>query len=165
VPAATVVCGIGAIPNVEWLAGSGIEMAAGVRTDARCATNIPGVVAVGDCACAHNPFAGDALRLEHWTNALRQPEIAAATLLGRQSTTRPTPPYFWSDQYGIRLQFAGHHRPGDTVEVVEGDPTEHSFTAVYRREERPVAVLSLNQPKPFGRLRRQLAASEPETVR
>jgi 3-phenylpropionate/trans-cinnamate dioxygenase ferredoxin reductase subunit len=164
-PAATVVCGIGAIPNVEWLGGSGIEISDGVRTDARCATNIPGVVAVGDCASAHNPFAGEAVRLEHWTNALQQPEIAAATLLGRPAATRPAPPYFWSDQYGVRLQFAGHRRPGDTVEVVEGDPAERSFVAVYRRAGRPVAVLSLNQPKLFGRLRRQLAAPEPEVVR
>jgi NADPH-dependent 2,4-dienoyl-CoA reductase/sulfur reductase-like enzyme len=164
-PAATVVCGIGAIPNIEWLAGSGIEINEGVRTDARCATNIPGVVAVGDCASAHNPFAGEAVRLEHWTNAFQQPAIAAATLLGRPATTRPAPPYFWSDQYGVRLQFAGHRRPGDTVEVVEGDPDARSFVAVYRRAGRPVAVLSLNQPKLFGRLRRQLAAPEPEAVR
>jgi len=164
-PAATVVCGIGATPNIEWLAGSGIEISAGVRTDARCATNIPGVVAVGDCAAAHNPFAGEALRLEHWTNALQQPAIAAATLLGCPGPTRHVPPYFWSDQYGVRLQFAGHRRPGDTVEVVDGDPAARSFVAVYRRAGRPVAVLSLNQPKLFGRLRRQLATPEPEVVR
>jgi NADPH-dependent 2,4-dienoyl-CoA reductase/sulfur reductase-like enzyme len=164
-PAATVVCGIGAVPNVEWLAGSGVEVGAGVRTDARCATNIPGVVAVGDCAWAHNPFAGEALRLEHWTNALQQPAIAAATLLGRPADTRATPPYFWSDQYGVRLQFAGHRRPGDTVEVVDGDPELRSFGAVYRRAGRPVAALALNQPRLFGRLRRQLVAPEPEVVR
>jgi 3-phenylpropionate/trans-cinnamate dioxygenase ferredoxin reductase component len=163
--AATVVCGIGATPNIEWLAGSGIGTGAGVRTDARCATSIPGVVAVGDCASAHNPFAGEALRLEHWTNALQQPAVAAATLLGRQADLRPAPPYFWSDQYGVRLQFAGHRRPGDTVEVVDGDPDSRSFCAVYRRAGRPVAVLALDRPKLFGRLRRQLVAPEPEVVR
>jgi 3-phenylpropionate/trans-cinnamate dioxygenase ferredoxin reductase component len=155
-PAATVVVGVGATPNVEWLAGSGVELGPGVRTDAWCATNVPGVVAVGDCASSHNPFAGEVMRLEHWTNALRQPEIAAATLLGQRPEGRPTPPYFWSDQYGVRLQFAGHHRPGDEVEVVAGDPATRSFVAVYRRGTRPVATLSLDQPKLFGRWRREL---------
>jgi 3-phenylpropionate/trans-cinnamate dioxygenase ferredoxin reductase component len=162
VPAATVVVGIGATPNVEWLTGSGIDLGPGVRTDSWCATSIPGVVAVGDCASAHNRFAGEVLRLEHWTNALQQPEIAAATLLGRQSDVRPAPPYFWSDQYGVRLQFAGHRRAGDAVEVIEGD--RESLLAVYRRGERLVAVLSLNQTKLFGRWRRQLAVPEPEVV-
>lgn len=163
-PAATIVVGVGATPNVEWLAGSGVEISAGVRTDAWCATNIEGVVAVGDCAVSHNRFAGTALRLEHWTNALRQPETAAATLLGRRADAPLAPPYFWSDQYGVRLQFAGHRRAGDTVEIVDGDPADRSFVAVYRRGERPVAVLSLNQPRLFGRWRRALAAVEPEVV-
>jgi NADPH-dependent 2,4-dienoyl-CoA reductase/sulfur reductase-like enzyme len=149
---------------VEWLAGSGIELGPGVRTDTWCATTIPGVVAVGDCASSYNRFAGEVLRLEHWTNALRQPEIAAATLLGHRVNVRQTPPYFWSDQYGVRLQFAGHRRAGDAVEVVAGEPDARSFTALYRRGERPVAVLSLNQPKLFGRLRRQLAVPESEVV-
>jgi NADPH-dependent 2,4-dienoyl-CoA reductase/sulfur reductase-like enzyme len=121
-------------------------------------------VAVGDCASSHNLFAGEVLRLEHWTNALRQPETAAATLLGRQADTRAEPPYFWSDQYGARLQFAGHHRPGDTVDLVHGDPGERSFVAVYRRGGRPVAVLSLDQPRLFGRWRRELAVPQPEVV-
>lgn len=163
-PATTVVVGVGAAPNVEWLTDSGLELGPGVRTDARCATNIPGVVAVGDCASSYNHYAGEVVRLEHWTNALQQPEIAAATLLGRPVDAPPTPPYFWSDQYGVRLQFAGHRRVGDAVELVEGDPSSRSFLAVYRRGERPVAVLSLNQPKLFGRWRRQLPVPEPEVV-
>jgi NADPH-dependent 2,4-dienoyl-CoA reductase/sulfur reductase-like enzyme len=163
-PAATVVVGVGATPNVEWLAGSGVELDPGVRTDAWCATGVPGVVAVGDCASSYHHFAGEVLRLEHWTNAMTQPEIAAATLLGRRAAPHQTPPYFWSDQYGVRLQFAGHRRAGDVVDVVDGDPAARSFAAVYRRGGRPAAVLCLNQPKLFGRLRRQLAVPEPEVV-
>lgn len=163
-PAATVVVGVGATPNVEWLAGSGVALGPGVRTDAGCATGVPGVVAVGDCASSYNRFAGAVVRLEHWTNALRQPETAVATLLGRQSSARQAAPYFWSDQYGVRLQFAGHRRAGDVVEIVDGDPDARSFAAVYRRGERQVAVLSLNQPKLFGRLRRELVVPEPEVV-
>ncbi|MCE7005012.1 FAD-dependent oxidoreductase [Kibdelosporangium philippinense] len=159
IPADIVVAGIGAIPNVEWLAGSGLVVDGGVVTDARCVTNIPQVVAVGDCASSFNDHAGAVIRLEHWTNALQQPKIAAASLLGRTSVhaARFSVPYFWSDQYGARLQFAGHRRDGDEVEVVEGS-VEGSFAAVYRRDSRPVAVLAVDQPRVFGRWRRELAS-------
>jgi NADPH-dependent 2,4-dienoyl-CoA reductase/sulfur reductase-like enzyme len=161
-PADVVVVGVGAVPNTEWLAGSGIELDRGVRTNARCATNLPSVVATGDCAVAHNPYAGAAVRLEHWTNALEQPAVAAATLLGHEPAAPPRAPYFWSDQYGVRLQFAGHRHDGDQVEIVDGDPATRRFTAVYRRAERPVAVFAMNQPKVFGRWRRELTAAIPE---
>lgn len=68
-------------------------------------------------------------------------------------------PYFWSDQYGCRLQFAGHRQEGDQVHIVEGHPAERRFVAVYRRGESPVAVFAMNQPKAFNRWRRQLAAA------
>jgi 3-phenylpropionate/trans-cinnamate dioxygenase ferredoxin reductase component len=166
-PADVVLVGIGSIPNTEWLAGSGI-LGAGVDGDLRAgvaiteggATNLPDVVATGDCAAAHSPFADRVVRYEHWTNALQHPALAVATLLGlpapKQSLTAGVP-YFWSDQYGMRLQFAGHYHHGDVVEIVEGDVAEHSFVAVYRREGRPVAVLGIGQPKVFGRWRKQLA--------
>jgi NADPH-dependent 2,4-dienoyl-CoA reductase/sulfur reductase-like enzyme len=162
-PADAVVVGVGAAPNVEWLAGSGLELANGVVTDAACATSIPGVVAVGDCAAAHNVHAGRSLRVEHWTNALDQPATAVATLLSGNGTRQPytAAPYFWSDQYGIRLQFAGHCESTDTVRVVEGDTDSRCFLAVYEREGRMVAVLAMNQPRSFTRLRRQLSAPIP----
>ena len=160
-PADLVVVGIGALPCVGWLAGSGLPVNGGVLTDERCATSAPGVVAVGDCASSRNRYAGGVLRLEHWTNAQRQPAIAAATLLGRDVAAKATVmvPYFWSDQYGCRLQFAGHRQEGDQVDVVEGRPAERRFVAVYRRGESPVAVFAMNQPKEFNRWRRQLIAS------
>jgi NADPH-dependent 2,4-dienoyl-CoA reductase/sulfur reductase-like enzyme len=162
-PADAVVVGVGAVPNVEWLAGSGLELANGVVTDAACATSIPGVVAVGDCAAAHNVHAGRTLRVEHWTNALDQPATAVATLLSGNGTRQPytAAPYFWSDQYGIRLQFAGHRESADTVRIVEGDTDSRCFLAVYEREGRMVAVLAMNQPRSFTRLRRQLSAPIP----
>jgi 3-phenylpropionate/trans-cinnamate dioxygenase ferredoxin reductase component len=166
-PADVVLVGIGSIPNTEWLVGSGIlgagpggDLAAGVAITEGGATNLPGVVATGDCAATHSRFAGRVIRYEHWTNALQHPALAAATLLGlpapRQQSTAGVP-YFWSDQYGLRLQFAGHYHPGDVVEIVEGDVATHNFVAVYRREGRPVAVLGIGQPKIFGRWRKQLA--------
>jgi NADPH-dependent 2,4-dienoyl-CoA reductase/sulfur reductase-like enzyme len=155
-----VVVGIGAVPCVDWLAGSGIEIDDGVLTDADCVTNVPNVLAVGDCARTYRLFTGAAQRLEHWTNAAQQPAIAAATLLGRSHSppAHHAVPYFWSDQYGSRLQFAGHRRDGVTVEIVDGDTESRAFAAVYRRDGRPVAVLAMNRPKPFTAWRRELAA-------
>ncbi|WP_430783362.1 NAD(P)/FAD-dependent oxidoreductase [Actinoplanes sp. G11-F43] len=155
-PADVVVAGIGALPNVEWLAGSGLDVSGGVLTDASGATSIPRVVATGDCA----RVAGGR-RSEHWTHALDHPAIAVAGLLDSRGPT-PREPYFWSDQYGVRIQFAGHREPGDSVRVIEGDPADRSFLALYERDGRPVAVLGLNQPKSFTRWRRQLRANSRE---
>ncbi|HJP79257.1 MAG TPA: FAD-dependent oxidoreductase [Pseudonocardiaceae bacterium] len=157
-----VVAGIGAVPAVDWLADSGLRLDNGVLTDADCATNLPGVVAVGDCAHSYRPHLAGIHRFEHWTNALQQPAIAAATLLGRsyQPPASHTVPYFWSDQYGLKLQFAGHRRDGDQVEVVERDTDSRSFLAVYRRDGRPVAVFAINRPRPFARWRRELATHD-----
>ena len=166
-PADVVLVGIGSIPNTEWLAGSGVlgagpdgDLAAGVAISDGGATSLPGVVATGDCAATHSRFADRVVRYEHWTNALQHPAVAVATLLGRPAPKQPVTagvPYFWSDQYGLRLQFAGHYHPGDEVEIVEGDVAVHNFVAVYRRAGRPVAVLGIGQPKIFGRWRKQLA--------
>ncbi|MCZ2811739.1 FAD-dependent oxidoreductase [Modestobacter sp. VKM Ac-2979] len=158
-PADVVVVGIGAIPNIEWLADSGVALGNGVLTDAHCGTSVPGVVAVGDCAAAWSASRERHVRVEHWTHALEQPATAVATLLG---TDRPAPtpvPYFWSDQYGARIQFAGSRREDDVVRVLEGRCADRSFLAVYERHGHPVAVLGMNQPRLFTRWRRQLRAA------
>ncbi|MCZ2818127.1 NAD(P)/FAD-dependent oxidoreductase [Modestobacter sp. VKM Ac-2984] len=160
-PADVVVVGIGAAPNIEWLARSGVALGNGVLTDARGATNIPGVVAVGDCAATWSVAAERHVRIEHWANALEQPATAVATLLGTGAPA-PTPvPYFWSDQYGARIQFAGSRRQGDDVRVLEGSCADHSFLVVYERDGQPVAVLAMNQPRLFTRWRRQLRTAVP----
>jgi NADPH-dependent 2,4-dienoyl-CoA reductase/sulfur reductase-like enzyme len=154
-----VVVGIGAVPNVEWLRDSPLEMVNGVVCDEGGATSIPNVVAVGDCAAWHDPTVGWPHRVEHWTGALERPAIAVATLLagGRHTGTPAKPPYFWSDQYGHRIQFAGIAHPGDETTFEVGNVRDASFLAVYRREGQPVAVLGVDQPKLFTRWRRQLA--------
>ena len=159
-PADVVLVGIGAQPNVEWLAGSGLEVAGGVLTDPSGATAVPEVVAVGDCAAAWSHATGGHRRVEHWTHALEVPTAAAATLLGTVAPPPPVP-YFWSDQYGARIQFAGSRRDGDEVRVVEGSLADRSFLAVYERAGEPVAVLGMNQPRLFTRWRRQLRAAVP----
>jgi NADPH-dependent 2,4-dienoyl-CoA reductase/sulfur reductase-like enzyme len=160
-PADVVVVGIGAVPNIEWLTDSGVALGNGVLTDARGATNIPGVVAVGDCAATWSVSAERHVRIEHWTNALEQPATAAATLLGTGQPASTPVPYFWSDQYGARIQFAGSRREGDVARVVEGSCADRSFLVVYERDGEPVAVLGMNQPRLFTRWRRQLRSAVP----
>jgi NADPH-dependent 2,4-dienoyl-CoA reductase/sulfur reductase-like enzyme len=158
-PADVVVVGVGAQPNVEWLAGSGVDLGNGVHCDSGGATSVPGVVAVGDCASWYDPLSGRHRRVEHWTGALERPAAAVATLLGRgASVGAPRPPYFWSDQYGARIQFAGAADLADEVSVEDGDVAERSFLAVYRRAGEPVAVLGVDRVRPFTRWRRQLDA-------
>ncbi|MCZ2860717.1 NAD(P)/FAD-dependent oxidoreductase [Blastococcus sp. VKM Ac-2987] len=158
-PADVVLVGIGATPNIEWLAHSGVALGNGVLTDARCVTNIPGVVAVGDCAAAWSAAAERHVRIEHWTHALEQPATAAAALLGTGGPTTTPVPYFWSDQYGARIQFAGSRRDGDVARVLEGSCADRSFLVVYERHGQPVAVLGMNQPRLFTRWRRQLRSA------
>jgi NADPH-dependent 2,4-dienoyl-CoA reductase/sulfur reductase-like enzyme len=155
-PADVVLVGIGAQPNVEWLAGSGLGLRGGIATDARGAASIPGVVAAGDCAAPWSETAGRHVRFEHWTGALEQPSAAVAALLGADAAASPGIPYFWSDQYGVRIQFAGTRGPDDKLRVVEGDVAARSFLAVYERDDAPVAVLGMNQSRLFARWRRQL---------
>jgi NADPH-dependent 2,4-dienoyl-CoA reductase/sulfur reductase-like enzyme len=163
-PCDVVVVGIGAAPNVEWLSGCGISLGNGVECDSEGRTTIPGVVAVGDCASWHDPRLGRAHRVEHWTGALERPATAVSALL-RGSADAPDPSrrtnahYFWSDQYDVRIQFAGHAAQADSVTVEEGSAESRSLLAVYRRGEAPVAVLAMNQPRLFGRWRRQLSSA------
>ena len=161
-PADVVLVAVGSTPDVDWLAGSGLDVDRGVRTDADGATGVPGIVATGDCTCRVEPAAGTVVRQEHWTNALHHPHRAVAALLGRPAPAPPVAaavPYFWSDQYGVRLQFAGHRRPGDEEHVVEGDPDDGAFVAEYRRDGELVALVAADSPRLFTRRRRELAAA------
>ncbi|MET8167326.1 FAD-dependent oxidoreductase [Streptomyces sp. NPDC005329] len=161
VPADIVVVGVGARPCVAWLEGSGVELDNGVKCGADGRTGLAGVVAVGDCANWYDPRAGAHRRVEHWTGARERPDAAVATLLagGAVRPAVPRPPYFWSDQYGVRIQFAGHAAGADSVTVEEGAVDERNVLAVYRRAGDPVAVLGMNQPRSFMRWRKQLAAA------
>ncbi|MGW4964467.1 NAD(P)/FAD-dependent oxidoreductase [Nonomuraea sp. NPDC004186] len=157
-PADVVVVGIGAVPAIDWLRGSGLDLGDGVLCDEAGGTSAPGIVAVGDCAAWFDPVQGRHHRIEHWTGARQRASVAAATLLSggtaRAEARRPT--YIWSDQFDVKIQFIGHAADADTVSVEEGDPAEHSFLAVYRQGDRPVAVLGVNQVRLFTRWRRQL---------
>ena len=157
-----VVVGIGAEPNVEWLAGSGVEVDGGVLCDAMGRTNVPGIVAVGDCAAWFDAAVDRHRRVEHWTGALERAALAVQALLDDDAPAQPLkPPYFWSDQHGVKIQFAGHSAGYDRLEIEAGDPQEHNFLAIYYREDVPVAVLGMNQPRLFTKWRRSLAVPAP----
>ncbi|MFE7171463.1 NAD(P)/FAD-dependent oxidoreductase [Streptomyces sp. NPDC057616] len=160
VPADIVVVGVGARPCVEWLEGSGVDLDNGVKCGADGRTSLAGVVAVGDCANWYDPRAGAHRRVEHWTGARERPDAAIATLLagGAVEPGVPRPPYFWSDQYGVKIQFAGHAAGADSVTVEEGTADDRNVLAVYRRAGVPVAVLGMNQPRLFMRWRKQIAS-------
>ncbi|WP_079079431.1 NAD(P)/FAD-dependent oxidoreductase [Streptomyces sp. DSM 15324] len=161
IPADIVVVGVGARPSVDWLDGSGIALDNGVKCGADGRTSLASVVAVGDCANWYDPRAGAHRRVEHWTGARERPDAAIATLLagGAVEPGVPKPPYFWSDQYGVKIQFAGHAAGADTVTVEQGTAGDRDVLAVYRRAGTPVAVLGMNQPRLFTRWRKQLAAA------
>ncbi|MBA4862806.1 FAD-dependent oxidoreductase [Streptomyces sp. PSKA54] len=161
IPADIVVVGVGARPCVEWLEGSGIVLDNGVKCGADGRTSLAGVVAVGDCANWYDPRAGLHRRVEHWTGARERPDAAIATLLagGAVEPGVPRPPYFWSDQYGVTIQFAGHAVGADSVTIEAGAADDRDVLAVYRRAGNPVAVLGMNQPRLFMRWRKQLAAT------
>ncbi|WP_369202273.1 NAD(P)/FAD-dependent oxidoreductase [Streptomyces sp. PU-14G] len=151
-PADVVLVGIGVRPATDWLTGSGLALDDGVVCDAGGVTARPAVVAVGDVART----AGQ--RSEHWTSAMESATVAARNLLaGTTVETHTALPYFWSDQYGIRLQLAGRRGPDDTVRLVEGAPEDRSFLAVYEHDGTTTAVLAANRPRPFARARRELA--------
>lgn len=162
VQAQLVVVGIGVTPNVAWLAGSGVAIGNGVECDATCASSVPNIVAAGDIARWPNAFAGERMRVEHWTHAVEQAAHAARRLLRGPEATEPfTPvPYFWSDQLGVKIQFAGHTRGGDDadeVRVVEGSEAERKLVALYGRKDRVVGVLALGKPARLVHYRKRIA--------
>jgi 3-phenylpropionate/trans-cinnamate dioxygenase ferredoxin reductase component len=161
VPAEVVVIGIGVRPNTDWLAGSKIPVLDGVLCDVGCVTRNPSVVAVGDVARVRQPGQEHGVRSEHWTAASAQPGAAVRNLLaGRTVADATSVPYFWSDQYGVRIQFAGEAHPEDEVVIVEGSEEDRCLVANYVRAGHVVGVLSLNQPRAFARAKRGLATPE-----
>ena len=157
-PADVVVAGVGAYPATDWLADSGVAVGNGVLCDQGGVTNVPGVVAVGDVA----RWSGQ--RHEHWTSAAEQSSVAVRNLLaGRTVAVHDRPGYFWSDQYGVRVQFVGETHLYDEVRYVDGTPEDRKFAAVYLRGDAVVGVVAMNNAKHFTRLRRQLGAATPST--
>ncbi|MER6957352.1 FAD-dependent oxidoreductase [Streptomyces sp. NPDC000618] len=162
-PAGAVVVGIGARPATSWLAGSGVELGAHreVVADAGLRTSVPDVYAVGDCASFPSGRYGERLLVHHWDNALQGPRTVAANIVGA-STDEPLAvydpvPYFWSEQFGRFVQYAGHHADADRT-LWRGDPSGPAWTVCWLREDRLVALLAVGRPRDLAQGRRLIEA-------
>ncbi|WP_309236145.1 FAD-dependent oxidoreductase [Streptomyces sp. CAI-24] len=156
---------LGAVPATGWLAGSGIEAAGGVPTDARLralfpdGSVVPGVVAAGDAARVPQPLAsGAAPALGHWSGAVEQGAAAARTLLlGETAPVFAEVPSFWSDVHGVRLRSVGLPALGDTVKVHECDREARRLEASYHLDGRLVGALTIGRTSRLAAYRRALA--------
>ena len=163
IPADLVLVGIGAAPATGWLDDSGVALASGVVCDSACAVRdtdgavIDRVVAAGDAARWYHPLFGADLRVEHWDNAAAQGKAAALRLLGETRPYAPVP-YFWTDQYDSKLQFAGLAHPGNEVTITEGSLAARSFVAAYGRGGVTVGAAVMNMPHRMAAYHRLIAA-------
>jgi NADPH-dependent 2,4-dienoyl-CoA reductase/sulfur reductase-like enzyme len=151
-----VLTGIGVRPETAWLEESGLALENGVVVDERLRTGRPGVLAVGDCAAWWSPRFGRRLRVEHWDTALNAPDVAAANLLGGERQYDAVP-YFWSEQFGRMVQYAGHHPVADSM-VWRGDPDSGGWAACWLSGDRLVAILTVDRPRDLLQGRRAIAA-------
>ena len=158
VPAEVCVVGIGAVPNTEWLHGSGLALDDGVVTDAHCHAG-HGVYAIGDVARFWNPLFGERMRLEHWSNAVEGARAAVDHLLNGDAAAQYTHvPSFWSDQFGVKLQGAGRPRGTDEVRFVAGAADADKFCAIFGRAGKLVGVLAASMPPLVIQYQKLLAA-------
>ncbi|MET8952855.1 NAD(P)/FAD-dependent oxidoreductase [Streptomyces sp. NPDC004393] len=159
VEADEILVAIGSLPNTGWLADSGLAVDDGVVCDEYCAA-APDVYAAGDVARWHNPLFGVSMRIEHRTNAAEQGMAAARNLLAAGPGRPFAPvPFFWSDQYELKIQAYGHLRGHDEIAVVEGALAERRFLAVYRTGDRVTGVVAAGMPPKAIRHWRQAIAS------
>jgi len=145
-PADIALVGIGVVPNKELAAEAGLRCEDGIVVDLHCATDDPAIFAAGDCTW-HAGRDGTALRLESVQNAIDQAKHAALAMVGRPKPYREVP-WFWSDQYDLKLQIAGLARPADTI-VMRGDPAARKFAVFHLREGAVAAVESVNAPAEY----------------
>jgi 3-phenylpropionate/trans-cinnamate dioxygenase ferredoxin reductase subunit len=137
-----VVIGVGVTPRIELAAAAGLSIDNGILVDERLRTSVPGIFAAGDVANVAHPFYGSRLRVEHWANALHQPEVAARSMLGKPAVWDRLP-YFFSDQYDVGMEYAGL-ASGDDEVLVRGDRDARELIAFWLRDDRVVAGMNVN---------------------
>jgi 3-phenylpropionate/trans-cinnamate dioxygenase ferredoxin reductase component len=124
-----IVTAVGVRPEVSWLAGSGVRLENGVAVDEGLRASVPGIYAAGDCAAFTSRRYRCRLRVEHWDSALHAPGVVAANILGGEEEYDPVP-YFWSEQFGRMVQYAGHHTAADRL-VWRGDPDGRDWSVCW----------------------------------
>jgi NADPH-dependent 2,4-dienoyl-CoA reductase/sulfur reductase-like enzyme len=159
-----VVVGIGVRPETAWLEGSGLQVGDGVLCDPTCAALAEsggvaeGIVVAGDLCRWTNPLFDESMRVEHWDNAVEQAEAAARRLVqGLDALPYAPVPYFWSDQYDTKIQFAGRAGAGDEFAVVHGAVADGKWVGIYGRADRLVGVVAFSWPRHVVRYRRLIA--------
>ena len=155
IPADFVVIGVGVQPNTGIASAAGLDVDDGIVVDDHCRTNDPAIYAVGDCTLHPNAIYGRNLRLESVHNALEQARTAAANICGIDMAYNQVP-WFWSDQYDLKLQIAGLSQGYDRV-VIRGNPAERSFSCLYLAEGRLIAVDAINAPRDFVQAKQLIA--------
>lgn len=154
-PADLVLVGIGVVPNDELAAAAGLACSDGIVVDQSAMTSDPAIFAAGDCT-RHHGHDGAEIRLECVQNAIDQAKHAALAMMGWPETYREVP-WFWSDQYDLKLQIAGLARPGDTI-VLRGDPASRKFAVFHLREGKVAAVEAVNAAPEYLIGRKLIAA-------
>ena len=148
IPAQMVIVGIGIVPAVEPLIAAGAQGGNGVAVDHQCRTSLPDIFAIGDCALHANRFADDMpIRLESVQNANDQATLVAKTIMG-QDLSYDAVPWFWSNQYDLKLQTVGLSTGHDQA-ILRGDPANRSFSVVYLKDGRVIALDCVNATKDY----------------
>ena len=155
IPADIVIIGIGVVPNTSLASDSGLEVSNGIVVNDRCQTSDPDIYAVGDCTYHPNELLGRGVRLESVHNALEQAKTAALNLCG-EDVRYTQVPWFWSDQYDLKLQIAGLSQGFDQT-IIRGDPADRSFSCLYLSDGRLIAVDAINKPKDFMQSKKLIA--------
>jgi 3-phenylpropionate/trans-cinnamate dioxygenase ferredoxin reductase component len=155
-PCDVVIIGIGIVPNIELAAAAGLACDNGIVVDEFARTANPNVVGAGDCTNHPHPLLGRRVRLESVPNAIHQAKVAAATLVGAPVAYSEVP-WFWSDQYDLKLQIVGLSTGYDEV-VLRGDPATRSFAAFYLGGGQLLAVDAINSPREFLAAKKLVAA-------
>jgi NADPH-dependent 2,4-dienoyl-CoA reductase/sulfur reductase-like enzyme len=146
-----IVVGVGVAPDLDWLAGSGLD-SSGVRVNAHGRTEIEGVFAAGDAASTYDEHFQRHLPGSHWEAAGRQAARAARAMLALDPGNAELSS-FWTDQYGIRIQYVGHAPLADSL-AIDGEPHARDFTATYTRAGRPVGALLVNRTRSLPEIRK-----------
>ena len=147
IPCDSILVGIGVIPNVELAEEAGLDCPNGIAVDAQCRTADPSIFAIGDCAYQRHWLYGQDLRLESVPNAIEQAKHAAAAITGAPAP-KPEPPWFWSDQFDLKLQSAGLVFGGEES-LVRGSPDAEAFALFHFTDGRLTAADAINDPPSF----------------
>ena len=153
-----VVVGIGSRPATGWLDGSGIEVDNGVVCDDHGRASAPHVWAIGDVASWRHTL-GHQVRVEHWSNVADQARVLVPAMLGHEASASVSVPYFWSDQYDVKIQCLGEPEAGDIVHIVEDDGRK--FLAFYERDGVVAGVVGGGMPGKVMKSRAKIAAGAP----